>query len=153
MSEPNEHQWWKEGEQWKIQPADTEFQVGDKVVCIDDTFTKEVLMNYTKPLVKGTIYVVRGASPERVYLCGILGSVFQTIVDIEHGFRPDRFLSLSEYRRQRQNALRIYREYKQMEEDRKFMDSLDANGNPRPKRGRKPKVAPIPPTQPEPEAS
>lgn len=86
------------------------FNIGQKVVCVDDVFLDEVKKTYMSLPVKDKVYVVRGivdgqsvnclvldyrCSPEpTVYLIGLNNPTNSK--GIEHGFSCNRFRSLDE---------------------------------------------------------
>lgn len=141
--------WEGQGEEWKHQPEEPEFQVSEKVVCVNAEIDADQRMNFSEALIPGKIYVVRESSPGRVLLVGILGSPYKTLVEHEYGFRADRFVSLENYRYQRANARRINGELKEIEAYWREVRACDADGNPRVKKTRKSKADPVPPPHPE----
>lgn len=78
------------------------FQIGDKVVCVDDRFYAAHLVHHYSGLpVKGVVYVVRGtygtvdASGPGVYVVGIFADI-DPETGLERGFRQFRFRKLED---------------------------------------------------------
>lgn len=75
------------------------FRISDKVVCVDDVFIREKLLN------KGSVYVVRGFSDiyclsgkTGIFSFGVLivGVINDKDFGVDIGFCPSRFRLLSE---------------------------------------------------------
>lgn len=77
---------------------------GQKVVCVDDSFTESIKRFYTALPVKDVIYVVRGmtvgVSPKLeegelcVYLVGLVNPCSSKAPYMERGFKAERFVPL-----------------------------------------------------------
>ena len=84
------------------------FDVGDKVVCINDVFPDWVVDLYNDLPKKDEVYVVRDIVMGQNYdlsmnvtvlLVGILGNINQH--GVENGFNPNRFVPLEEFKEER----------------------------------------------------
>ena len=87
------------------------FDVGEKVVCIDDKFPDWVVERYTELPKDGQIYVIRDLIPASDYgrgetcavlLIGIVGDINKH--GIENGFAARRFRPLEEVMEERKKA-------------------------------------------------
>lgn len=81
------------------------FDVGEKVVCVNDKFPDSVVKIYTKLPVEGQVYVVRDIVAGQtsnlkrdvaILLVGIIAHINQH--GIENGFNAKRFVRLEKYK-------------------------------------------------------
>ena len=85
------------------------FDVGQKIVCVDDRFPKTVSDLYDALPKEGTVYVVRDVVQGQtlklsrtvtILLVGLVGNINGH--GIENGFNAKRFVPLEEYRQKQQ---------------------------------------------------
>jgi hypothetical protein len=81
------------------------FNIGDKVVCVDDKFPPDISKLYDALPVKDTTYVVRDIrlginltleGDVSVLLIGLVNPKADSKANLERGFRADRFRPLEE---------------------------------------------------------
>ncbi len=81
------------------------FNIGDKVVCMDDKFPPDISKLYDALPVKDTTYVVRDIrlginltleGDVSVLLIGLVNPKADSKANLERGFRADRFRPLEE---------------------------------------------------------
>jgi len=85
----------------------TNYGIGDKVVCVDDKFPRDISKLYTALPVKDSTYVVRDIrlginltmeGDVSVLLIGLVNPKADSVAGLERGFRADRFRPLEEMR-------------------------------------------------------
>ena len=105
------------------------FNIGDKVVCVDDKFPPDISKLYDALPVKDTTYVVRDIrlginltleGDVSVLLIGIVNPNADSKSALERGFRADRFRPLEELRNESTAA-------KKDEEKRERIRNCEAN--------------------------
>lgn len=83
--------------------------VNDKVVCVNDRFWPEIANLYTDLPIKGRTYVIRdvrigidplGNGSPSLLLVGLVNPKANSFAKLERGFVPERFVPLSEYRKE-----------------------------------------------------
>ena len=93
------------------------FNIGDKVVCVDDKFPPDISKLYTALPVKDTTYVVRDIrlginltleGDVSVLLIGLVNPKADSKANLERGFRADRFRPLEEL--QNENSATVEKE-------------------------------------------
>src|SRR5277367_5453283 len=86
------------------------FNIGDKVVCVDDKFPPDISTLYTALPMKDSIYVVRDIrlginltleGDMSVLLIGLVNPKADSKANLERGFRADRFRPLEELRNEK----------------------------------------------------
>jgi hypothetical protein len=93
------------------------FNIGDKVVCVDDKFPPDISKLYDALPVKDTTYVVRDIrlginltleGDVSVLLIGLVNPKADSKANLERGFRADRFRPLEEL--QNENSATVEKE-------------------------------------------
>jgi hypothetical protein len=93
------------------------FNIGDKVVCVDDKFPPDISKLYDALPVKDTTYVVRDIrlginltleGDVSVLLIGLVNPKADSKANLERGFRADRFRPLEEL--QNENSKTVEKE-------------------------------------------
>ena len=75
------------------------FSVGDKVICVDDSFDAETASYFSPLPMRGLIYCIRGTGVDvvdgsiAVWVCGIVGRLY--IGGRERPLKGERFRKLS----------------------------------------------------------
>ena len=89
------------------------FNIGDKVVCVDDKFPPDIGKLYDALPVKDVTYVVRDIrlginltleGDVSVLLIGLVNPKADSKANLERGFRADRFRPLEEMQEESRNA-------------------------------------------------
>jgi len=84
------------------------FDVGEKVVCVDDKFPDWIVQKWTELPVKDVVYVVRDVVPAHNYgknetcailLTGLTGFINE--LGVENGFAAHRFRPLEEIKEEK----------------------------------------------------
>ncbi len=90
------------------------FNIGDKVVCVDDKFPPDIGKLYDALPVKDVTYVVRDIrlginltleGDVSVLLIGLVNPKADSKANLERGFRADRFRPLEEMQEESRNAV------------------------------------------------
>jgi hypothetical protein len=90
------------------------FNVGDKVVCVDDKFPPDIGKLYDALPVKDVTYVVRDIrlginllmqGDASVLLVGLVNPKAESKANLERGFRADRFRPLEEIQEENRNKV------------------------------------------------
>jgi hypothetical protein len=98
------------------------FNIGDKVVCVDDKFPPDISKLYTALPVKDTTYVVRDIrlginltleGDVSVLLIGLVNPKADSKANLERGFRADRFRPLEEL--QNENSKTVEKEKEELQ--------------------------------------
>ena len=104
------------------------FNIGDKVVCVDDKFPRDISKLYDALPVKDTTYVVRDIrlginltleGDVSVLLIGLVNPKADSKANLERGFRADRFRPLEELRNEKTAS-------KPEEEKKEFVQPIEA---------------------------
>ena len=95
------------------------FNVGDKVVCVDDKFPPDIGKLYDALPVKDITYVVRDIrlginltleGDVSVLLVGLVNPKAESKANLERGFRADRFRPLEEIQKENRNQIQETKE-------------------------------------------
>jgi hypothetical protein len=98
------------------------FNIGDKVVCVDDKFPPDISKLYDALPVKDTTYVVRDIrlginltleGDVSVLLIGLVNPKADSKANLERGFRADRFRPLEEM--QSESSATVEKEKEQLQ--------------------------------------
>ena len=98
------------------------FNIGDKVVCVDDKFPPDISKLYDALPVKDTTYVVRDIrlginltleGDVSVLLIGLVNPKADSKASLERGFRADRFRPLEEL--QNENSATVEKEKEELQ--------------------------------------
>ena len=90
------------------------FNVGDKVVCVDDKFPPDIGKLYDALPVKDSTYVVRDIrlginltleGDVSILLIGLVNPKAESKANLERGFRADRFRPLEEIQEENRNTV------------------------------------------------
>ena len=103
------------------------FNIGDKVVCVNDKFPPDINKLYDALPVKDTTYVVRDIrlginltleGDVSVLLIGLVNPKADSKANLERGFRADRFRPLEELRNEKTAS-------KEVEEKKELFQPLE----------------------------
>jgi hypothetical protein len=98
------------------------FNIGDKVVCVDDKFPPDISKLYDALPVKDSTYVVRDIrlginltleGDVSVLLIGLVNPKADSKANLERGFRADRFRPLEEL--QNENSKTVEKEKEELQ--------------------------------------
>ena len=91
------------------------FDIGQKVICVNDSFEKEILQSFVAFPIKGRVYTVRDLVPAFDYdmnvTCAIL---LEELINppnpkgVENGFSSDRFRTLEDIKKAKQETNKAY---------------------------------------------